>query len=333
MDTFRKIKYDVLDLKSNLFDDDLNKFHEKMEDLDKRIATILCQGFDDCSGIQACFRLLEIFSGLLTRPIIQRHFEKKYYTLLAMFHEDLEAVHKMFHADKENPPMHPNMAPCTGAVSWTHELKDRIFKTLEKMTGLHHRILTSSEDAKRVKAKYDEVYAELESYEQAIFNKWSSNIIDESEANLAKNLLIRDESGLLRVNFDPKVVALLREVKYFESLQVHVPEKARNVYSKGETLRNYVLNLEHIVKQYNAFRTTLLPVEAPLIAKRLADIDRRCEQVCLEFTMCFCFSHCRRISHASPTQFFSPYPSPYPLLPSLLHSLPPPGHLQTQLEE
>jgi dynein heavy chain len=74
--------------------------------------TILCQAFDDCSGIQACFRLMEIFSGLLNRPIIKRHFEKKYFELLAMYSDDVQAVHKMFLRDQENPPMHPNMAPC-----------------------------------------------------------------------------------------------------------------------------------------------------------------------------------------------------------------------------
>lgn len=62
--------------------------------------------------MQACVRLLEIFGGLLNRPIIERFFEKKYYELLAMFHEDVQMVHKMFLKDKHEPPMHPNMAPC-----------------------------------------------------------------------------------------------------------------------------------------------------------------------------------------------------------------------------
>jgi dynein heavy chain len=119
----------------------------------------------------------------------------------------------------------------------------------------------------------------LEAFEQAAFNKWSSEIIDESEANLAKPLLVRDESNLLRVNFDPKVVALLKEIKYFEALQIKVPEKAKNVYTKGDLLRNYVLSLDHIVKQYNAFHTGLLPVEVPLVADKLSAIDKLIEKV------------------------------------------------------
>lgn len=276
LDTFRKIKYDVLDLKSDNFLRDLHIFHDKTDDLDKRIATILCQGFDDCSGIQSCFRLIEIFSGLLNRPTIQSLFEKKYFILLQMFSDDVDQVHKIFLAGKEHPPMHPNMAPVTGAVSWIHELKERIGKIMEKLNALNHSVM-QSEEAKRIKIKYDNVYEELESYEQIMFSAWSSNITTESEANLSRPLMVRDENGLLKVNFDPKVVALLREVKYFESLQVKVPDNAKAIFSNSDTFRNYVLNLEHIVKQYNSFQTTLLPVELPLISKRLSDIDQRCE--------------------------------------------------------
>jgi dynein heavy chain len=38
LEAFKKIKYDILDLKSILFEEDLNKFSDKMDDLDKRIA-------------------------------------------------------------------------------------------------------------------------------------------------------------------------------------------------------------------------------------------------------------------------------------------------------
>jgi dynein heavy chain len=206
------------------------------------------------------------------------HFEKKYDTLLASYKTDLDDVHRVFLAEKDRPPAHPNMAPVTGAVAWTHELKDRIAKTVERLIAINSNIL-STDEGKMVKAKQDEVNASLEAYEVTLFDQWAGSIIDESESNLAKPLLVRDEAGLLHVNFDPKVVALLREVKYFEALSIKVPEKAHAIFAKSDTYRNHILSLEHIVKQYNAFRTNVLPVEAPLIAAKLADIDRRCERV------------------------------------------------------
>ncbi len=244
------------------------------------VRTILCQAFDDCAGLASHFRLLEIFGGMLNRPLISKHFEKKYDDLLVAYKTDLNNVYEIFVAEKDKPPAHPNMAPVTGAVAWTHELKDRVTKTVERLLAINQNIMASDE-GKLVKAKQDEVYAALEAFELDHFNQWAGSIIDESEANLAKPLLIRDANGLLQVNFDPKVVALLREVKYFEALAIKVPEKAHAIFAKSDTFRSHILSLEHIVKQYNAFRTNVLPVEAPLIAEKLADIDRRCERVCL----------------------------------------------------
>jgi dynein heavy chain len=238
---------------------------------------MISQAFDDASSSAACFRLFESFGPLLNRPIIQQLIGPKYYLLLESFNRDIEDVEVMFEAEKNDPPMHPNMAPVTGAISWTHELKDRLSKTLEKLQSLNHPFM-STEDARMVKSKYKKVTSVLDTYEQNLFTQWTENIIDDSEANLHKPILLRDEQGLLEVNFDPKVVALLKEVKYFENLQIKVPEKAKNIFTKSETYRNYVLSLEHIVKQYNAFHTTLLPVEAPLISVRLDDIDKRCEE-------------------------------------------------------
>ena len=39
------------------FDDDYASFETKIQDLDRRLATIFCQGFDDCSSIESCAKV------------------------------------------------------------------------------------------------------------------------------------------------------------------------------------------------------------------------------------------------------------------------------------
>ncbi|RKP21352.1 hypothetical protein ROZALSC1DRAFT_27237, partial [Rozella allomycis CSF55] len=272
-----KIKYDILNLKTEEFDVDLKKFHRVIEDLDKRLGTVLCQAFDDCCGLIGCFKLLDTFSGLLNREHIQRDFENKYFDLLKMFEEEIGVVTGMFLRQRENPPIHYNMPPIAGALTWTHELKDRLTKSMEKLTTFTHPILTSSEEAIIMRKKYQEVLEMMDQHEQGVYGHWSGNIVDDSEENLGKPLLFRDEKNLLKVNFDPKVVALLKEVKYFNALTVQVPEKASNVYSKQEELREFQFNLEFIVNQYNTIQTTMLQVEQPLIQSRLEAIDSQFE--------------------------------------------------------
>lgn len=141
----------------------------------------------------------------------------------------------------------------------------------------------STEEAEFVVKKYDTIMASLESFEANLFNSWSLNIVDESEANLNKPLLIR-ENDLLKVNFDPKVVALLREVKYLGALAVNPPTTAADIYSKSETFRKYIFSLDHITRQYNYIRTGVLDVERPLIETKINEIDSQIEQALSSFS-------------------------------------------------
>ena len=54
---------------------------------------------------------------------------------------------------------------------------------------------------------------------------------------------IQDSLSLFSVNFDPKVIALLKEVKYLGSLGIQAPEKAQSVYDKDAVFRNNIFEL------------------------------------------------------------------------------------------
>jgi dynein heavy chain len=139
-----------------------------------------------------------------------------------------------------------------------------------------NQTILQSEEATTVITKYNEIHSALEAYEMTVFNKWSASISDESEENLQKPILDRKD-GLLGVNFDPKVVALLREVKYFGSLNVQTPEVAVNIYSKSETFRKFIFSLDTISNTYNSIINGILDVERPLVLSKIQEIDAEIE--------------------------------------------------------
>ncbi|XP_008563243.1 PREDICTED: dynein heavy chain 17, axonemal-like, partial [Galeopterus variegatus] len=50
---FADCRYDPLDPGDSSFDNDYTDFQNKIQDLDRRLATIFCQTFDDCSSIES----------------------------------------------------------------------------------------------------------------------------------------------------------------------------------------------------------------------------------------------------------------------------------------
>lgn len=74
------------------FDDDFYEFRSKIKELERRLASVITQGFDDYDTLYGRFKLLDSFEGLLTRPIIQDELEKKHIVLLEMYKHDLKTV-------------------------------------------------------------------------------------------------------------------------------------------------------------------------------------------------------------------------------------------------
>lgn len=91
---------------------------------------------------------------------------------------------------------------------------------------------------------------------------------------------------MLKVNFDPSLVKMLREVYYlnvmnsFDNLHeevpcVDIPMGAQSLFAQRDVFRAQVLKLDYISTTYNNFKASLRPHdELPLIKKELADFEQ-----------------------------------------------------------
>lgn len=122
---------------------------------------------------------------------------------------------------------------------------------------------------------YATIIASLQEYENQKIEEWGRDVEASSQAKLKLPLLIRDlDTSLLKVNFDPALVKLLREVKYFLLLGLAVPDSALEVYRQVEIFRRWTGNLDLIVNMNNDVLLQLLPVEKPLVRPYLDKFDR-----------------------------------------------------------
>jgi dynein heavy chain len=138
-----EVTYDIMDIEKRMFDDDFYKFRQSIKGLERRLASILSQAFDDSDTIAGKFKLLDSFEGLLTRPIIQDELEKKHITLLELYKQDLKTVGAIFMEGKalvdkvdERAPISNNLPPITGALNWTTGLLERISEPMDKLSIL-----------------------------------------------------------------------------------------------------------------------------------------------------------------------------------------------------
>jgi len=270
--------YDVLDIQEKQFEDDFSEFRTRTKEQERRIASVLSQAFDDCVTLNSQFKLLDCFEQLVERPIVQDELEGKHMMLLETFGADLTKIQHEFYSLKDSPPIASNLPPIAGALTWCRGLVSRISVPMQKFRELKSAIL-ERETAREVTKRYTALIANLNQFEEDKRISWESCIESSSISKLKLPVLVRnDGESSLKVNFDPALVQLLREVKYFLLLKLDVPSNALSIYQKAEELRRQTGNLELIVQIHNKLRASLLPVEEPLLRQHFIKIDKVVQQ-------------------------------------------------------
>jgi dynein heavy chain len=275
---FKAVPYDIMDVGAKAFDDDFYEFRCSIKELERRLGAVVSLAFDDCSNVYGRFKLLDSFEGLLERPIIQDELEKKYIGLVQSYGQDLKTVQELFLHYRDNCPIAWNLPPISGALIWCRGLVERIEIPFVKLNQLEKTIL-EREEAKEVSKVYHTIKASLQEFESQKIEEWGRDVEQSSHSKLKLPLLIRNpETRMLCVNFDPALVRLLREVKYFLLLSLNVPTTALDIYQQVETFRAWVGNLDLIVNMNNDSLSILLPVEKPLATPYLNKFDQVIER-------------------------------------------------------
>lgn len=272
VDTIKSVPYDIMDVGVKQFDDDFYEFQCHIKELERRLASVLTQGFDDCPTLSGRFKLFDSFEGIIERPIVMDELEKKYLDLIQSFHKDVKTVQELFLTERDDPPISNNLPPIAGAIAWCEALLERIQGPMDSLQTLNRGIL-EREEVKEVTKIYEVVVDSLKEYRKDKLLAWCADVDQTSQSKLKLPLLKRCEDKTLQVNFDPELVRLLREVKYFLLLKEDVPKEALSVYRKNEIFRIQRSNLDIIVDMYNRIVKELIPVEEPLIRTHMEKVE------------------------------------------------------------
>ncbi|XP_006154552.1 dynein heavy chain 11, axonemal [Tupaia chinensis] len=280
-EVFKLSTYDPSDCSNMEFENDYVMFKSETLDFDRRLGTILCEGFYNCNGLEAAFKLLTIFGNFLEKPVVMEIFSPHYNTLVHMFIAELDMCKQLYNEhvkqiERGHAVLNKNMPFTSGNIKWAREVLERLQTFWSNFASLQYLFLNSPEDA-LVYQKYVEMTTLLDQFENHIYNKWKSNVDEICAFNLNQPLVkFSAINGLLSVNFDPKLVAVLREVKYLLMLKKpNLPDSALTIFKKRNTILKYIGNLELLVQGYNKLKQTLLEVEYPLIEDELRTIDEQ----------------------------------------------------------
>ncbi|XP_072536739.1 dynein axonemal heavy chain 11 [Salminus brasiliensis] len=283
-------EYDPLDLDSKDFEGDYAHFQEKVVDYDRRLGNILCLAYKDCSGLEAMFKLLALFRPFLDRGIIKETFTPNFSKLIHLFGAELERCKLLFDSQVEQrktgkATLCKNMSPMSGALKWAKMLRERIQAPWESFRFVLD-MSTEGAAVELVYHQYLEMSTLLDEFEEAVYSDWCSTVEDVCQLNLDQPLIRRDiNTGLLSVNFNQELLAVLRDVKHLQMLEhTSIPSAAMEVYEKKDVFLTCMSSLQLLVQWYNKVQQTAVDVEVSLMKVELEAVDQLLYQAETEIT-------------------------------------------------
>ncbi|XP_037547527.1 dynein heavy chain 9, axonemal [Nematolebias whitei] len=288
LDTYKLLTekpYDCLDISNMEFEKDVREFKLKVEDAEWRLGSVFCQAFDDASGMEHTFKVVEMFGSLLERPQVASDAQSRFILLWSIFDQELDHCKVLFNKHMEavdeldSAPVNKNMPVVAGGLKWARELQQRIETPFSKLRHLSYPCLESAGRIGVIQ-KYEEMMQLLDIYSESLFKTWTETVDESLQHNLSLPLINRElDSHLMSVNFSPQLASVLREVKYLEGVYSEaIPETALKIYTIRDQLQQYVANLDLTAVQYNKVMHTLLDVERHLVQDQLKNIDAQLRQ-------------------------------------------------------
>ncbi|KAM4626866.1 dynein axonemal heavy chain 11-like [Discoglossus pictus] len=275
-------KYDPLDQTDMGFLSDYMRYNQKINDFDHQLGKILNLTFEESNGLESAFKVLQIFGAFLERPVVNSLFCKNYIKLLTIFEQEINCCKEILHSQREQwnkgegkGNLHKNMPVTAGKLKWSHELRERLSKHRSSFKHVNHSIL-QTEEATRIFEKYDKFMELLNEHNEETYSVWTQDLGVLCGSHLNQSVLKLDEDGLYETNFNPKLTAILREVKYLEDMKIsNIPELAKQLHVKRQMFHKHIGNLNLVTKWFNQLQNTILQVERDLIQEELKAIDEK----------------------------------------------------------
>ncbi|KAG8123396.1 hypothetical protein E2320_018801 [Naja naja] len=248
----QKKKYDILDPRKTEFDVDFADFMTKIENLEVQIQTFMGACFVKILSSQHALQLLQRFQKL-NMPCLQNEIAYTIGRILQHYVAELESTKKLYQVQKDNPPLARNMPPVAGKILWVRQLFRRISEPINYF--YKNSDILASVEGKAVVRLYNKISYVLVEFEILYHTAWMKEI-SQLEYALQVTLLVRHpETGKLLVNFDPKILEIVRETKCMIKMGLEVESVLRQGLTvltwSSLTLNSFFQDVDAVMKMFN----------------------------------------------------------------------------------
>lgn len=266
----KKNQYDILDPRRTEFDTDFSDFMSKINTLEIQIQAFMNSTFGKILSSQQALQLLQRFQKL-NIPCLQLEINHTIERILQCYVAELEATKKLYHSQKDDPPLARNMPPIAGKILWVRQLYRRINEPINYF--FKNSEILSSAEGKAVIRQYNKISYVLVEFEVVYHTAWVKEISQLQYALQATLFVRHPETGKLLVNFDPKILEVVRETKCMIKMKLDVPEQAKRLLKLESKLKADKLYLQGLLQYYDDLCQEVPSVFVNLMTPKMKKVE------------------------------------------------------------
>ncbi|CAO2608635.1 Dynein axonemal heavy chain 8 [Lemmus lemmus] len=266
----KKNQYDILDPRRTEFDTDFSDFMSKINTLEIQIQAFMNSIFGKILSSQQALQLLQRFQKL-NIPCLQLEINHTIERILQCYVAELEATKKLYHSQKDDPPLARNMPPIAGKILWVRQLYRRINEPINYF--FKNSDILSSSEGKAVIRQYNKISYVLVEFEVVYHTAWVKEISQLQYALQATLFVRHPETGKLLVNFDPKILEVVRETKCMIKMKLDVPEQAKKLLKLESKLKADKLYLQGLLQYYDDLCQEVPSVFVNLMTPKMKKVE------------------------------------------------------------
>ncbi|KAK1879676.1 Dynein heavy chain 17 axonemal [Dissostichus eleginoides] len=252
----------------------LDQFQLQVEQVEQRLVSVLCRALQDCSEPASSAKLLQMFSFMLHRPVIQEQLRPHLLHLLQGFLLELDTIEQLFYTQRlKAHTFSCYTPPPAAALCWSRQLRLRAEHTLHLYSSLKH--LYRSAECEQVEQRVQQLLVLLQDFRARRLSDWIRDLDSDCGDVMQQPLIQQLQQGMLGVPCSHKLEAVLRQLRCVSrDPDVELRPLAAHLFSCKDDITQSYLSLGHMVSCYNQVLQDGLQVERPLIQDQLQDLDQ-----------------------------------------------------------
>ncbi|GAB1603059.1 dynein axonemal heavy chain 5 [Argonauta hians] len=252
VESVKKRNYDILDHRKTEFDQDYTDFLSQTDSIRNAIQHFVHGWMERPLPTAKAIELLLKFELIKDSKL---DLSEHYHTLLRHYNKDLEAVRKLYQKQKIDPAIARNMPPLSGRIHWVRHLYRQIEEPIKLFRNKPD--ILKHPDAQSIISSYNKMASVLLEFELLYYQSWCK-AVDRIKNGLHVSLLVRHpETQELHVNFDYHIIELIEEAKWLISLNLEIPDTAREMALKEKTFKANYTALNSMLGKYQHIQSTI----------------------------------------------------------------------------